>query len=47
MEKVGRFLPAFHREMIQQGKLSLATPGETVAGRIDSGNYQGSAPCIR
>ncbi|HXE64832.1 MAG TPA: hypothetical protein VN519_14905 [Bryobacteraceae bacterium] len=47
MEKLGRFLPAFHWEMINHGKLTRTTPGEAIAGRIDSANYRGAAPCIR
>ncbi len=47
MEKLGRFLPAFHWEMINHGKLSRTTPGEAIAGRIDGANYRGDAPCIR
>jgi hypothetical protein len=46
-EKLGRFLPAFHWEMINHGKLSRATPGEAIAGRIDGANYRGNASCIR
>jgi hypothetical protein len=47
MEKLGRFLPAFHWEMINHGKLSRTTPGEAIAGRIDGANYRGDASCIR
>jgi len=45
--KLGRFLPAFRWEMLQHGKLSRATPGESVAARIDSANYRGAATCVR
>lgn len=47
IEKLGRFLPAFHWEMINHGKLSRTTPGEPIAGRIDGANYRGDASCIR
>lgn len=47
MEKLGRFLPAFHWEMINHGKLSRTTPGEAIAGRIDGANYRGDGACIR
>jgi hypothetical protein len=47
LEKLGRFLPAFHWEMIRHGRLSRTTPGEPVAARIDSAHYRGTAPCIR
>jgi hypothetical protein len=47
MEKLGRFLPAFHWEMINHGKLSRTTPGEAIAGKIDGANYRGDVSCIR
>ena len=47
MQKLGRFLPAFHWEMINHGRLSRTTPGEAIAGRIDGANYRGDASCIR
>jgi hypothetical protein len=47
IEKLGRFLPAFHWEMINHGKLSRTTPGESITGRIDGASYRGDAPCIR
>jgi hypothetical protein len=47
IEKLGRFLPTFRREMINHGKLSRTTPGESIANRIDGVNYRGDAPCIR
>jgi hypothetical protein len=47
IKQLGRFLPAFTYEMSRHGKLSWTTPGSAIAARIDSANYNGTAPCIR
>ncbi|HEY4089758.1 MAG TPA: hypothetical protein VGM43_27730 [Bryobacteraceae bacterium] len=47
IKQLGRFLPAFIYEMSRHGKLSRTTPGSAIAARIDSANYNGTAPCIR
>lgn len=47
IEKLGRFLPAYRWEMIQHGTLSRTTPGEAVAGKLDTAAYIGAAQCVR